>query len=316
MAKKLCNVTKITREEWLEYRRKGIGGSDAASVVGLSPYRGRFALWADKKGLLDEKEDNEQMRQGRDLEEYVAQRFCEATGKKVRRNNYMYRHDLFDFLQANIDREIVGENAGLECKTTSVYNKHDFEGGEVPLVYYCQCMHYMAVMGYDRMYLAVLVLNKGFYWFTIERDEQEIKNLMQAEFDFWMKNVVANVQPEADGNEDTKKVLAKVFPAQNAHNGQAFLYEFDSAMTEYSQLQKTIKELTYRADEIKNQMVQALGNSTYGLLSNYSVSNKVQSKTTVDTDMLKSRYPDIYEECKKTSEYKVFRTTSLKNKEK
>ena len=314
MAKKLVNVTKISRQEWLEYRRKGLGGSDAASVVGLSPYRGRFALWAEKKGLLDEKEDNEQMRQGRDLEEYVAQRFCEATGKKVRRNNYMYRHDLFDFLQANIDREVIGENAGLECKTTSVYNKHDFESGEVPLVYYCQCMHYMAVMGYDRMYLAVLVLNKGFYWFTIERDEEEIKNLMQAEFDFWMKFVVANVQPEADGNEDTKKVLAKVFPASQSHSGQAFLYEFDSRMSEYNQLQKSIKEMQTRADEIKNQMVQALGNSTYGLLSGYSVSNKVQSKTTIDTEMLKSKYPDAYEACKKTNEYKVFRTTKLKEK--
>ena len=92
MAVKIVKSSDLTREEWLAYRRTGIGGSDAAAVIGLNPYRSTIELYADKMGMMPEKEDNEAMRLGRDLEQYVADRFCEETGKKVRRNNFMWHH--------------------------------------------------------------------------------------------------------------------------------------------------------------------------------------------------------------------------------
>ena len=72
--RKLVSTKDMPREQWLEYRRKSIGGSEAATIAGLNRYSSLYALWADKMGLLPEKEDNEQMRQGRDFENYVAQR--------------------------------------------------------------------------------------------------------------------------------------------------------------------------------------------------------------------------------------------------
>ena len=156
----LTSTKGMDIEEWRNLRRKSLGGSDASVIVGLNNWKSSYTLWADKKGYLPNTEDNEAMRIGSDLEEYVARRFTEATGKKVKRRNYMFLHDKYDFITANVDREIVGEKAGLECKTTNVFAKSDFENGEIPLYYYCQCMHYMAVMGYEKMYLAVLVLGK------------------------------------------------------------------------------------------------------------------------------------------------------------
>lgn len=188
--------------EWLEQRRNGIGGSDAAVIVGLNPYRSRLELYADKLGLMPEREDSEAMRIGRDLEAYVADRWAEATGKKYRRTNFMYCHDRYDFIRANVDREVIGEKAGLECKTTSVYNKSDFENGEIPLTYYCQCQHYMAVMGYDRMYLAVLALGKAFYHFVIDRSEEEINALLENEVEFWKQHVENGIPPEPDGQRE------------------------------------------------------------------------------------------------------------------
>lgn len=91
----------------------------------------------------------------------------------------------YPFAIANIDREIVGEDAGLEIKTTSELNMKKFKGGEYPANYYCQCVHYMAMTGKQRWYLAVLIGNRDFRWFTIERDEAEIAALMGAEADFW-----------------------------------------------------------------------------------------------------------------------------------
>lgn len=207
----LANTKDMPREEWLQLRQKSIGGSDASVILGLNKWRSQYTLWADKQGLLSPTEDNEAMRVGRDLEQYVAERFCEATGKKVRRRNKMFLHDKYDFISANVDREIIGENAGLECKTTSVFAKSDFESGEIPLYYYCQCMHYMAVMGYEKMYLAVLVLGKAFYWFEIKRDEAEIEALISAEVDWWNNYILGDNKPEIDGSDSTAYTLKEIY---------------------------------------------------------------------------------------------------------
>ena len=104
----------MSREDWLEHRRQSIGGSDAATIVGLNPYSSPYELWADKLGRIPPKEDNEAMRQGRDLEDYVARRFMAETGKRVRRENNIIKNSAVPFAHANVDRLVIGEKAGLE----------------------------------------------------------------------------------------------------------------------------------------------------------------------------------------------------------
>lgn len=81
----------MAREEWLQLRKTGIGGSEAGAVCGLNPYAGPMSVYRDKTSDVVEDRDNEAMRQGRDLEDYVARRFAEETGLKVRRSRKMYR---------------------------------------------------------------------------------------------------------------------------------------------------------------------------------------------------------------------------------
>ena len=119
MYKNLIKISTIgmSREDWLTERRKSLGGSDVAGILGLNEYSSPYSVYADKLGLLPEKEDTEAMRIGRDLEDYVASRFTEKTGKKVRRENSIIRNPDYPYLHANVDRVVVGENAVLECKT-------------------------------------------------------------------------------------------------------------------------------------------------------------------------------------------------------
>ena len=98
----------------------------------MNHYVTPYMLWADKTGRLPDKSDNEAMRQGRDLEQYVADRFMEAMGKKVRRRTSMFHNPVYPFAHANIDRAVVGERAGIECKTTSLMNLKKFKNGEYP----------------------------------------------------------------------------------------------------------------------------------------------------------------------------------------
>lgn len=301
----VVNVTTITREQWLEYRRSGIGGSDASTIVGLNPYNSPYYLFCDKMGALPEKEDNEAMRQGRDLEQYVANRWMERTGKRVKRNNTMWRSTVWPWMLADIDREVVGENAGLECKTTSVYNKHDFAGGEIPLTYYVQCQHYMAVMGFDRMYLAVLVLNRGFYDFVIERDEEEISSLAAAEGEFWDR-LQREEPPELDGSDATMTALKQLYPEEDSGLELTLPSDTASELKQFQHIQEAITDLQSERDAIKARTMARMGEAALAVAQDMTCSWVTRRRTSVDTAALKKEFPEIYRKYLKTTEYRVF----------
>jgi putative phage-type endonuclease len=290
----LAKTLGMQRDEWLELRRQGIGGSDAAAIVGLDRWRSAFDVYADKIGLKPEQPDNEAMRQGRDLEDYVASRFCEATEKKVRRRNAILQHPEHTFMTANIDRWVVGENAGLECKTTSVLNRAKFSQGEFPPSYYVQCVHYMAVTGAERWYLAVLVLNKAFHMFIIERDEAEVQALIAAEKDFWENHVLKQIPPAPDGSESTSEIIKQLFP--EAKEGfTASLYGYEDKIQAYLDLDAQIKELEKKKEAIKQELQMAIDEAEIGRAQGYIVEWKNQVRQTLDTKKLKSEHAEIYE---------------------
>ena len=307
---KVATIKDLSHDQWLELRRSGLGGSDASTVMGLNPYSSKLTLYADKKGIIPEKEDTERMRLGRDLEDYVAQRFSEATGKKIKRSGYMWRHPTYEFILANIDREIVGEDAFLECKTTMNYERHDYDSGEIPMNYYCQCMHYMAVTGCEKAYLAVLVFGKGFYWFEIKRDENEINALIDNEVTFWQDYVLRDRPPLADGSESSMDTLSKLHPKCDGNTTQ--IVGMDNAMRAYMDLGDAIKRLKAQQDEAKAVLCQTLGNSSVGIGQDYSFSWKSQSTRRLNAKRLQEDHPDLYEEYAEPTESRVFRVKKNK----
>ena len=161
----MAEITKVktaNHEEWLKLRSQYLGGSDAAAVVGLNAYASPYSLWAEKTGKIPGFAGNLATEVGAFLEEFVAQKFAQETGKKVRKCNQSFLNSEYPFAIANIDREIIGEDAGLEIKTTDSLNLKKFKGGEYPANYYAQIVHYLAVTGKKRWYLAVLIGNKEF----------------------------------------------------------------------------------------------------------------------------------------------------------
>lgn len=210
-----ADVRELTHDQWLENRKSGVGGSDAGAIMGVNPYRGAYGVWADKLGKTEPVEDNEALRQGRDFEDYVARRFTEKTGLRVRREYGMLRSDAWPWMVANIDRRIIGERAGLECKTSRDVHMKRYRNGDFPMEYYCQCLHYLAVTGWDRWYLAVLVYGTDLLTFEIKREEVEddIGALIKAEDSFWHEYVLPGKQPLPDGLESTTRALGAVWAA-------------------------------------------------------------------------------------------------------
>ena len=246
-------------------------------------------------------------RLGRDLEDYVAKRFTEKTGKKVRRENGIIVNPDYPFAHANVDRLIVGEDAGLECKTTSVLNLKKFKNGEYPETYYVQCVHYLLVTGAKKWYLAVLVLGVGFYHFEIERDEAEIAALAKSEADFW-KLVESKTSPVADGAESTSETLSTIYPESNDDSVSLLAYERD--LEQYIAITKQIKELEALKDEAANRVKAFMGESGKGESAGYKVSWTSSERKTFDTNKFAADHKDIdLSEYYKSSNYRTFKVT-------
>lgn len=306
----ITKQSTANHEEWKALRHKYIGGSDAAAVVGMNAYVSPYALWAEKTGRLPGFDGNLATEVGTYLEEFVAQKFASETGKKVRKSNLSWFNDQYPWAIANIDREIVGEDAGLEIKTTSELNTQKFKGGDYPANYYCQCMHYMAITGKARWYLAVLIGNREFKWFTIERDEDEINALMEAEKSF-KQLVDSDTPPMADGASSTSDTLGAMYP--NSRDMAIGIGSFERDLENYFRLKNQLKNIEMTMAGVENRIKAHLGECALGEGEKYKVSWKTQSRSTFDSKKFIADHPEMdVSKYFKTSNSRPFKVTEKK----
>lgn len=302
---RLISTVGLSHDEWLKYRKQGIGGSDAGAICGLNPYRSPMAVYIDKTEKTIEENDNEAMRQGRDLEQYVAERFVEETGLKVRRANAIFFNDEHSYMLANVDRLIVGENAGLECKTASVYSADKWENGHIPESYEIQCHHYMAVTGADAWYIACVILGRDFVWQKIERDDETIRMLMQIESDFWNNNVLANKMPAPDGSKAAEELISKYYKDSDSDKAIS-LIGFDEKLKRRKEINDLVDKLETEKKQIEQEVKLYMEDAEKADSDHYSVSWKSYVSDRVDSKKLKADYPDIYKACVKASKSRRF----------
>lgn len=302
-------------DEWLKQRNKGIGGSDAGAVMGLNPYKSAFTLWHEKTGKINSfVPDNEAMRFGRDMEDYVAKRFCEATGKKVARSGYSYQSKYYPWMLANIDRRVIGENAGLECKTANIFAEKIYDEGRIPDSYYCQCLHYMEVCDFDRMYLACYIPQRGLKYFSIEREDvkEDLEALIQAEAKFW-KLVENDQRPEVDGSRDTKQTISAMMKEPIGHETDPDkapnLTDMEDVIAKLTDVKAKIRELTGTKSDLENIIADRFREekADIGFTADKKISWKEQTTTSIDGDALKADHPGLYDKYAKVSTYRVLR---------
>lgn len=302
--KKLVATAGLDREEWLRYRKRGLGGSDAGAVCGLNPYRTAMQVYDDKTTDATEETDNEAMRQGRELEDYVARRFMEAAGKKVRRANFMYYDEENPFMLADVDRMIVGENAGLECKTASPYLADRWKNGEISVSYQIQCYHYMSVCNADAWYIAVVIFGREFKYYRIERDEEVISDLRQIERNFWESHILKRILPEPDGSELADKVISGYF--KKSMEETIPLRGFDEKLGRRQELESLLDEMTTEKKQIEQELKLYLGEAEAAENANYRVSWKSVNSQRIDEKRLKEERPEVYEQYRKTLSFRRF----------
>lgn len=189
--------------EWLEARRRGIGGSDAAAVVGLSPWRTALEVYLDKIGQGESSESPE-MRRGTLLEPVVRQMYADETGRTVHTPTSMFTNPRLPFALANLDGLASGEIL-LECKTSRLRTGWGEPGtAEIPLVYLCQVQHCLMVAELPRADVAVLFGDFEFAIYPVDADAEFQSLLCEHEAAFW-ELVQKRIPPEPVNGEDIKR---------------------------------------------------------------------------------------------------------------
>ena len=294
----IAKTKNMERKEWLMLRKNGIGGSDAGAVCGLNPYMSPLEVYVSKtcEDIYEEVPDNEAMREGRDFEDYVAKRFTEASGLKVRRSNVMYASKEYPFMIADVDRVVTGrENGitGLECKTASPYSAEKWKDGKIPGHYIMQCYHYMAVLGAKSWYIAVMVYGREFKYMKIERDEEIIQQLIRIEENFWKHNVMERVMPEPDGSEAAEKFIDRHF-AESREELSIPLAGFDEKLHRREEITGIINQLDTEKKKIEQEIKTYMNEAEYAENENFLVSWKNSTTNRIDTKRLKAEMPEIY----------------------
>ena len=204
----------MTRADWLEERKKGIGGSDAATILGLNPYKTTIELWEEKTGRKDAPDisDKPYVKYGTQAEDLLRQLFALDYPQYIvtHEENTIIKHPEHPFLFASLDGKLLdvatGKEGILEIKTTNILQSTQKEKwkDKIPDNYYCQVLHYLNVtscsfailkaqLKYD--YGGEIRLETKHYYIDRKDVEDDIKLLQEKEIQFWKEYIEKDKRP-------------------------------------------------------------------------------------------------------------------------
>jgi putative phage-type endonuclease len=291
----LVNTSNLSRDEWLRYRNQGIGGSDVATICGLNKYKSKVELWMEKTGQIVSKEAGEAAYWGNVMEPIVRTEFTLRTNLNVRLVHSILKHPIHTFMLANLDG-VIDDTLGGECifeaKTASIYKLNEWEDS-IPEGYMLQIQHYMAVTGYKKTFIAVLIGGNQFKYKTIERDDELIEMIIKLESDFW-NYVTSNIPPPMDGSEASSELLNRLYPETKNKLKIALPLEANDLINQYELAKEKEKEASEMKDEAANKLKDLLGDNESGTVNGKIVTWKSISSERFDTKRFQIENLDTY----------------------
>jgi putative phage-type endonuclease len=308
----VADASTLSREEWLALRQTGIGGSDAAAILGVSPWTSRYALWADKAATtVKVGKETAAMAFGTRMEPVIREAFAEQTGLRVVTDDNHYRHPQHDFMLANLDGLVLDDFTGepiavLEIKTAS--RASDWQNG-VPAYYVSQVQHYMAVTNLPLTYVAVLIAGTDLRTYTVERDQGYIATLIKAEAEFW-QSLQSLTEPEVDGHDSTRDALRDAWQPESGKEIELDA-DFADLIAERAALKAEIDARAERVKALESAIMRVMEDAEVATINGEKVVTwKAQTRTSLDTTKLKKEHPEIAEQYAKTSSFRVLKVGS------
>ena len=256
----------MEREEWLRERMKGVGGSEMAAILGLSPWQGPHDVWARKTGRMPEQEDTFRFKVGRFFEAPIAQLYADRERVSLSRIDGLMRHPTAPIV-GTPDRLIVaGKNRGLEIKTASPSYRHHWGEEEytddVPNYYLVQVATYMMLADLPEWDIAVMFgfQERDMRIYRVQRDAELEGMLIYRATTFWNRFVLGDEEPAIDGSEGCSDYIKRRYP-KNIYD----VRDADEAETEIiASLVKARGDTKYAAaveGKLENQVKAMIGDA-------------------------------------------------------
>ena len=329
----LCDTEGMSEKRWLECREHGpkgdipytVGGSDVATIFGLSPWMTPLELWLVKKGKMKnpEKPNPWQLEMGHFLEPVAAHFFAKKTGNTVINDTNMYRHADFPYMLADFDRRYIRnvdkEDGVLECKSCSYYKTDEWKNGGYPEYYEMQLRYYLGVADVNHgAFSCVWGNNPATDLATPELERDKVKeNLIYEKLDRWIWSLEHDEQPTMEGVKSSElalKALARIYgESQKGLPTLEFSKQYEMTLRRIAALQSTIgernaeiKKLEKEAETLSVKIAEIMKQHEHAVLE--TTTDKILidfvTRKTVrpDTDVLKDKYRSIYDEVVKTTE--------------
>ena len=309
-AKILTSTENLPYADWLEYRKQGIGGSDASVVCGISRYKSPVELWMEKTGQFPYQEAGEAAYWGTQLEALVRTEFTRRTGIEVRLIKTLLQSEDHPFMLANLDGICEHPDYGpciFEAKTASAYKSGEWDDA-IPDEYQLQLQHYMAVTGYKAAYIAVLIGGNTFKWKLVERDEELISMLVPFEEVFW-GHVQDMTPPPLDGSNASAKFLSERFPNSTPKSHITLPDSAADLLAQYDEACEHLETATNQKQKAENLLKQMLGEYEIGTAGDRVITWKSISQERLDSRTLKAEHPILF---KKYSNKTTYRRFSIK----
>ena len=303
----LVETDNLSKEEWLRYRKQGIGGSDVSCLLGINKWKSEIELWLDKTNQTNAPvEENEAIQWGTIMEPIIRNHFAEVTGKTVVELKAMLQHPEHPFMLADVDGVTVddsGNPAILEIKTASEFKRSDWDEG-VPAYYQTQVQHYLCVTGIQKAYVAVLIGGNSFRIFEVDADAEIQDMLIAVEKNFWNK-VQNMIRPEMDGSDAAKNLLDSLY-----HGGISEEIVMPDEAIEYvdAYIEACAEEDNAKAkkQEASNHIKEIMGDYDKASCIGHSISWKPVTSERLDSKSLKENEPEIYAKYCKSSTSRRF----------
>lgn len=316
------DITALSYAEWKQYRTMGLGGSDAAAVCGISPWKTARDLYDEKvhKKITEQEGDGWVAKEmGKLLEELVVQIFMKRTNTNPYAVRKMFRHPLYPFMIADCDYFVMldGKIYVIECKTSFTYQTWGWEDGNIPPHYVLQGRHYMAVANVDGVIFLCLHGNKedSLYIRRLERDLDQEEALIRQEAYFWKKNVLPKKPPKytekADlvlnsiqgryGIQEEKKVILPPSYAANISDYLKLKEKKSALGLQMKQIEEQMK-LAYAPIQEAMEGAETAVIEAGGVRYQAGYSRKVSTSIYKDSlEVLQMLHPDIYREYARTN---------------
>jgi len=302
----LVSTKDMSKDKWLQWRNKGIGGSDASVICGVNRYKSPVELWMEKTGQIEPKVAGEAAHWGTKLEPLIRVEFTERTGLQIKQEYAMLQHSKYPFMLANLDGIVADPINGscvFEAKTANAFKADDWDD-HVPQGYQLQVQHYLAVTNLSGAYIAVLIGGNQFKWHYIERDDDLIAMLIELEKRFW-HNVETLTPPAMDGSSASSELLSRLYPTAN-NKTQITLDDALPLITQFEEASNEEKVAEARKDEAINKLKALMGEKEIGISGDRIITWKNISSERLDSKVLKIEQPEIYSRYISKNSYRRF----------